>query len=151
MWLCKVQGGQQSDGQPGGDEWLCHRDIVGRVREPCFEQATLAAELLEDQRCRAAQGCAAPTRLGQIGHCESTFPGQATRGGYRERVRSIGEVRAVEPGFGILGWISGREPVDQREIELASAQLLQRGGWVELLELEVHMRMRTGELGYRRR
>src|SRR6516225_6056142 len=79
--LRKVQGGQQSDGQPGGDEGLCHSDVVGWVRKPCFEAATLATELLEDQRCRAAQGCAAPTRLSQVGHSKSASPGQATRGG----------------------------------------------------------------------
>jgi len=151
MWSRKVQGGQQSDGQPGGDEGLCHRDVVGWVCKPCFEAAILAAELLEDQRRRADQGCAAPTRLGQIRHSKSAFPGQAARGGYRERVGIMGEIRAGKPGFGILSWISGLEPEDQREIEFTGAQLPQCGGWVELLELEIDMRMGIRELGDCRR
>src|SRR6516225_7666552 len=94
--LRKVQGGQQRDGQPGGDEGLCHSDVVGWVRKPCFEATTFAAELLEDQRCCAAKGCTAPTCPGQIGHSESALPGQAARCRYRERIGIMGEVRASE-------------------------------------------------------
>jgi hypothetical protein len=45
--LRQVKRWQQSDGQPGSDQRLRHRDIVGRILEPGFKAAVLAAELLQ--------------------------------------------------------------------------------------------------------
>jgi hypothetical protein len=60
----QVQRWQQRNRQPGGDQGLRHRDIVGRVVEPRFKAAVLEAELPQEQGLRAPEGCAAPTRLG---------------------------------------------------------------------------------------
>jgi hypothetical protein len=45
--LRQVQRWQQGDGQPGSDQGLRHRDIVGQIFEPGFKAALLAAELLQ--------------------------------------------------------------------------------------------------------
>jgi hypothetical protein len=47
MGLRQVQRWQQGDGQPGSDEGLSHRDIVGRILEFGFKAAVLAAEPLQ--------------------------------------------------------------------------------------------------------
>jgi hypothetical protein len=44
----QVQRWQQGDGQPGSDQGLRHRDIVGRIVKPWFKPAVLAAELLKE-------------------------------------------------------------------------------------------------------
>jgi hypothetical protein len=46
----------------------------------------------------------------------------------------MGEVRAAQAGFRIVGRVPGLEPVDDREVEFSGAQLPQRRDWVELLE-----------------
>src|SRR6516162_11468225 len=59
----------------------------------------------------------------------------------------MGKVGAAQAGFGIVGWVSRLEPVEHGEVELPGAQLPQRGGWVELLELEIDARARVCEVG----
>ena len=89
---------RESGGRP--DECADHRD-GGRQRPPgrrtirgcamatssvgysslASKPTVLAAEPLEDHRGRAAQGCAAPIRLGQISHAEPPFRAMALAAG----------------------------------------------------------------------